>query len=371
MYSYMLFIDICSKNFIVFRVNVTILNIFVLTKNKNLIYICSMKNFCDEKIFLVVNLSYFGDVLLTNALCQNIKLNYPDSKIVFLVNKPFVEAASNQECVDDVLAFDKRGEHKGFRGLLKFVLNCPYKNKIHTSFVMYDNDRANLITFLLGVKTRISGGFRFSKFFVNKKFKHDEKYMHMQDINASFISALTNSEPKILPIKYNTNLSNDLFASSLLAKYKGRDIIGLCTVSKNIEKDMPIETAIEIINNYQKQGKIVLFLGAGKPSEDYANELIRRGCTDFENLVNATTISSLANILTACSVLITVDTGTMHLACAVNTPVAVVFYKTEMIEKWAPREFLYKSVIIKNGYNAENICKLADNLINKKDICIK
>jgi len=325
----------------------------------------------EEKIFLVINLSYFGDVLLTNSLCQNIKLNYPNSKIVFLVNKPFVEAAKNQYGVDDVLAFDKRGEHKGFLGLLKFVLNCPYRNKINTSFVMYDNDRGVILSFLLNAKRRVSGGVNFFKFLVNEKFSSDISVQHMQDINGSYIKAITKTDAKILPIRYNTNPAEDAFVCGLATKYSGKEIIGLCTVSKNKEKDIPVETAIEIINNYKEQGKVVFFLGAGSACEDYVSELRKRGCIDFENLVNATSISTLANVLKICNVLISVDTGTMHLACAVNTPVAVVFYKTDMIEKWAPREFLYKSIIIKNDYSAKNICYLANKLVNSNEIINK
>ena len=77
---------------------------------------------------MVINLSFFGDVLLTNSLCQNIKLNYPSSKVVFLVNKPFYEAAKNQLCVDDVLVFDNLStghletiETLGKYGSLNFV----------------------------------------------------------------------------------------------------------------------------------------------------------------------------------------------------------------------------------------------------------
>lgn len=323
-----------------------------------------MKNSTDKKVFLVINLSFFGDVLLTNVLCQNIKLNYPDSKIVFLVNKPFYEAAKNQYCVDDVLVFDKRNEHKGFWGLLKFVLSCPYRNKIYAAFNMYDNDRGVILSFLLNAKRRISGGVNFFKFLLTDKFPWGGKYYHMQDINAEYIKAMTGNEPEILPIRYLANPQEDVLACSLASKYKEQELVALCTVSKNKEKDMPIETAIEIINRYKKDGKVVLFVGAGQACEDYVAELAKRGCSDFVNLVNKTSISSLANILKLCKVLISVDTGTMHLACAVDTPVAVVFYKTDMIEKWAPREFLYKSVVIKDDYSSENICMLADDLGN-------
>ena len=61
----------------------------------------------NSKIFLVFNTAYFGDVLLCNTLCQNIKLIYPDSKVVMVVNKPFWEAAKYQKDVDDVVIYDK------------------------------------------------------------------------------------------------------------------------------------------------------------------------------------------------------------------------------------------------------------------------
>lgn len=328
-------------------------------------YTCAMKQRNKQKIFLVINLSFFGDVLLTNSLCQNIRLNYPDAKIVFLVNKPFFEAAKNQLCVDDVLVFDKRTEHKGFCGLLKFIFSCPYKNKIFASFVMYDNDRGNLISFLLGAKVRVAGGVNFFKFLVTHKYSHDTTRLHhMQDINGAYIEVLTGKDAEILPIRYVTNPTKDAFVCNFLSKNKGKDFVGLCTVSKNKEKDMPIETAIGIINKYAQEGKTVLFLGAGKTCEDYVNELYKRGCSNFENLVNATSISSLANILKLCKVLISVDTGTMHLSCAVDTPVAAVFYKADTIEKWAPREFLYKSIVIKENYSASNICMQADKLLS-------
>ena len=61
------------------------------------------------KKFLVINTSFFGDTLLTNPLCRNIKILYPDSHITFIVNKPFVEVATYCDGVDEVVAYDKKG----------------------------------------------------------------------------------------------------------------------------------------------------------------------------------------------------------------------------------------------------------------------
>ena len=81
----------------------------------------------DKKVFLVINTSYFGDVLLCNPLCQNIKNIYPNSKIVFVVDKPFVDAASFQKDVDEVVVYDKRGLHKVIWGFIKFIRDFKYR----------------------------------------------------------------------------------------------------------------------------------------------------------------------------------------------------------------------------------------------------
>lgn len=317
-----------------------------------------------EKIFLVINLSYFGDVLLTNSLCQNIKNSYPDSKIVFLTDKPFVEAAKYQYCVDDAIYIDKRGENKGFLGLLKFVLNCEYRNKVYAAFTMYDNDRGILISRLLNAQKRISGPSRAVKWMLTDIHKERSELIHMQDISGDFIRTLSGENGKLYPIKYITNPESDKLTQKIAQQYKDKSIISLCTVSKQKDKDMPIQTTIDIINKLNSQGKTVFYFGAGKACQDYATELKKNGCLKFVDLTNVTTINELANVMQLCEAVISIDTGTMHLAYATGVPTVCVFYRKEMIKKWAPRKSLYKStVVIDNDYSAENICNQTFELI--------
>ena len=326
-----------------------------------------MQNRENQKIFLIINLSYFGDVLLTNTLCQNIKLNYPDSKTVMLVDKSFYEAAKYQYCVDEAIYFDKKGENKGLLGLLKFVIGCKYKNKIYASFIMYDNERGILISTLLNSRKRISGPNKIFKWLLTDiHWERKNELVHMQDINGDFIRTLTGKNGEILPIKYQPNQENDELIEKIKKQFSEKEIIGLCTVSKQKAKDMPVDTAIEIINKLASQDKTVFYFGAGKECRDYANELKKRGCRNFVDLTNATTINQLAGIMQICKAVISIDTGTMHLSYATGVPTVCIFYKTEMIEKWAPRKSLYPhTIIIDKNYTAENICNKTIELINK------
>lgn len=311
----------------------------------------------EEKVFLVINLSCFGDVLLTNSLCQNIKLNYPKSKVVFCTDKPFMEAAKYQKDVDEVMVFDKRGKDKGFFNLLKFALTNPYRKKIEASFVIYGNSRGIILSKLLGAKKIITGDLK-KTFLVNTPQPKAYALINQQEANESLIEVLTGKESENLPIRYNANLDKDF-----MKEFYRENVVAVCFEANNFEKDMPIEIASEIIQTLKEDGKTVYYLGAGISAADYANQLRLNEC-DFIDLSNKTSILDLAKVLKMTKGLISIDTGTMHMACAVGVPVLGIFLKHDMVEKWAPKKELYKSDVIFEYITAENIVNKFNNLVN-------
>ncbi len=315
----------------------------------------------DEKIFLIINLSFFGDVLLTNALCQNLKIDYPNSKIIYIVNKPFYDAAFYQYGVDEVYEFDKKDKHKGLFGLFKFLNTFPkkYKHKIDAAFIIYANERGILLSYLLGCKQRISGPRNLDLLLTNVYKNNIPGRTYMQDANMDLLIPYIKRIPQILPIRYDWQRVNDSFANEIKEKYKNEEVIGLCAVSKKIEKDIPINTAVNIVKRLIKDNKTVFFFGNGDRTSEYSKRLTDL-LTDeekekFINLTNKTSIGALAVLLKFCKGVISIDTGTMHLACAVRCPTCAIFYQTDMIKRWAPRKELYNSVVITENYSADNI----------------
>lgn len=302
-----------------------------------------------EKIFLVFNTACFGDALLCNTLCQNIKINYPDSKIVFICDKPYYEAVKFQQDVDEVVVYDKNGKNKGLFGFFNFIMNFPYQNP-YCSFITYLNYRNILIAKFLKSKHIISE---------NKK----DKSLPVSFQHAKLLEQLTHKESLDLPIKYNIDdiLPNRL--SSIIPN--DRKYIALCTTSKDETKDMPISIATDLINKINKEKYEVVFVGAGNKAKNYSEELKNNNCK-FVDIVNKTSISELGKVLKNCEALISVDTGTMHLGCAVRIPVCVVFYKPNMTNKWAPRKELYNSIVIQENQTAENIWENTKYLMENK-----
>ena len=87
---------------------------------------------------------------------------------------------------------------------------------------------------------------------------------------------------------------------------------------------------------------------------------------NFVDLVDATTISQLANIMKLCKAVISIDTGTMHLSYATETPTVCIFNRAHTVEIWAPDKKLYPHTkVIEKGYSAESIYAETMNLIKE------
>lgn len=292
-----------------------------------------------EKCFLVFNTACFGDVLLCNSLVQNIKTIFPDSKVIFVVDKPFADVARCQQGVDEVVYYDKKGEHKGLFGLFKFVKIFKYINP-YASIITYHNERNYLISKLLRCK----------KIVMNKRNQND-KYS-VQEQSARLLNKLANESIINYPIKYNVPDAAYKQALELVPDIESS--ITVCFTSKKDSKDIPIETGIELIKKINGSGIKVVFTGAGEKARNYAQKLKENGCS-FVDMTDKTSIPVLAAMINLSRLLLTVDTGTMHLGCAVAKKIIAVWYEDITKTAWMPDKRLYNINIIEDNQTADNI----------------
>ena len=285
-----------------------------------------------EKVFVVFNTACIGDILVTNTLVRNIKNYYPDSKVVFVCDSPYSAVARYQEGVDDVVTYDKK-LIKSFSGFINFVKGFPYK-KPFAAMVTYSNERNLLISRLIGAKHIISNH-RCKLWNTNEKYRMGD-YVHMKDIWGGLIEPLV-GEHKNLPIKYCPPIVDSPVVN--MVKELKNPVV-LCTTSNFYKKDMGVNDCKKLIELMKEEGLTPVLTGAGKIAEKFSADLRKSGCFDFVDLVGCTSFPELANVLSICGKCITVDTGTLHFANALQVPVVGIFY-AGCDDMWASDESLY------------------------------
>ena len=326
------------------------------------------------KTFLVINTSFFGDTILTNPLCQNIKLEYPDAKVVFMVNKPFYEVAKYMKGVDEVICYDKKGKHKGLSGFLNFYHEYKeqYKNKIDASFVIYGNERGIILSKLLGAKKIYSDNTGLIKVLLdNGKIDYAGRE-HTQDKNGAMLELYTGKKVAPIPMHYTPPKEAADFVDEFLKKLnitEKDDLVAVCTTTKRVEKDMKIDQCVKLMAGLKQMGKTVLFVGSGQVAIDYVKELNMCGCREFIDLTNKTTIAQLGEVMTRCSSVVSVDTGTMHFSLALGVPVVSIFYLNDELNLrgWAPKNFYVHRLMADGDWSAEkmleNVCSLDEERV--------
>lgn len=334
-------------------------NLFFKTKyfaDKTEYYVFGLKvltkktNFNSQKIFVIIQLQCFGDNLCCNSLVQNIKTMFPESKIIFVVDKPWIDAAKYQKDVDEVFVFDKKGLHKGLWGIVKFVWKFPYK-KIDYILQLTKNERIWLISKLLHPR---------------RHFIENERIQNIKiiDRHCEVLKKISHKHIIEYPLTYIMN--DDIPPKFKDIIIKGKKYAAICTTTKLEKKDMNISEVLSLINKLGKKYEVI-FTGAGEKARMQAQELENKGCK-FINLVNKTSIPELAQVLKNCAGVISVDTGTMHFAYANNVPVLCVFNEKGAIPYWAPNEKLYKAKTVTSDIGIERICQTFERLMEEYDL---
>ena len=314
------------------------------------------------KTFLVYNTSFFGDMILTNPLCRQLKRVYPHSHLVFISDKTYADVARYMDGVDEVWIYDKHKKHKGITGFYNFYKEHKNTYSFDAAFIIF-------LSKLLGAKKIYADS---THKYVHRLLDNPPinygKWYQIQDQNTYLAELYTQVPTESLPMKYHVPEEAFAYVDSILLKDIHKPIIALNPITKNKEKDLKRDMLIPLIELITKASMMPVIIGTGKELETYYESLPKHTKEKTLNLNNKTTVPQLAAFLKRTKVLISADTGTAHFALALDVPVVDIFYRKnkESLRIWAPKNF-YRHKILSAGddFSAENIWKNALELINR------
>lgn len=297
------------------------------------------------KNIVIISLGFLGDTILVEPLTRNIKNNFPNSNIIFVVDNRFKEIPQGFECVDKVIYFDKYNEHNGLKGYL--TLAKQFKNKkIDTAIITHSHERSIILAKFIKAKNIISlplkGNLNIFNLLINKKRKYIE-----DEIRTTYKADYTN---KYLPENYKIENYDVTFKikedieKNVIEKFNyfiNDEYIVLSPASKDIWKDWSFDN----IENFIKNSPLKIVLVGVDKTNEIAQHLKEKNI-DFIDVTNQTSIMELAVIMKHAKSTVSVDTGTMHLSYAVKTPTICLFFNKEMVAEWAPKDRIKNKILI-------------------------
>ncbi|HDO27906.1 MAG TPA: glycosyltransferase family 9 protein [Bacteroidetes bacterium] len=274
------------------------------------------------KNILIIQTASLGDVILSTPVVEKLHHFYPDAGIDFLLKSGYQEIFRHHPFLHRVLAWDKSDKKYGhLRELIKFVRQNKYDLVINLQRFA----SSGLITALSGAPVRI--GFKknpLSLFFTQRvahKIGKSNSGPHETERNLKLIERLTDHSSfpvKIYPSQHDY---------AKVSQYKTRQYITVAPGSLWFTKQYPEEKWVEFVGSLEKD-IVVYFLGS--PNELNLCERIIGESGHANNLNLAGKLSFLESAALMRDALMNYvnDSAPMHLASAVNAPVAAIYCST-------------------------------------------
>ena len=259
------------------------------------------------KKILIIRFSSIGDIVLTSPVVRCVKQQIPGAEIHFITKKFFSDLIEFNPHIDKKIYLqDKVSE------TIKHLRNQKYDLVID----LHKSIRSKLITTALRIKTISFDKLNYKKWLLVRFKKNTLPYKHIVDRYFDELKKIN---------VFNDNKGLELFTNDVtLPLLPFKNYIAFVIGAKHETKKLPSEKIIEIIK--QLNGNIVL---VGGKEDEKTGEIIRNsfpekifnGCGRYSVLQSALVISHA-------DVVITHDTGMMHIAAAFKKKIVSIWGNT-------------------------------------------
>jgi lipopolysaccharide heptosyltransferase II len=269
---------------------------------------------------LLLRLSSLGDIVLTTALITALRERYPESRIDLVIASEYESIVSVLPDVSRVHVFNKSTGLKGLRALRRSLKNERYDYVLDLHNVL----RTRILRRGLGKHISVIDKRTFRRWML-VRFKRDFLKVAPDVIGRYFETAkalkvVDDGRPPKLKATHERNPKR----------------IAVAPGARHWNKRWPAEYYRDLAQTLLDKGYEVVFYGSRADVETI--EQIRNGLTgNHRSLADETTITEAAHSLAKCAAAITNDSGLMHIAQAVGTPVVTLFGPTVQRFGFAPR----------------------------------
>ncbi len=287
---------------------------------------------------LVIKPSSLGDIVHTFPAVQLLRQAYPDATITWVVNEEYAELVELCPAVDEVILFRRRrwGGMRHWPELISFVREL----RGHKYELVLDFQgllRSSLIALASGGRRRV--GFRAAR--EGASLLYTEKVLlpvnikHAIDKNIFLVRSALGTSAVAKPVKFKSH-HDAVKRSETLLREHGLDgagfLLAAAPVARWESKTWPPQFFADVFTAVAAQIPDLRVWLVGTESERAKGEELIAMCSAHvkpENLMGRPNLTTLVELLRQSDALLTNDSGPMHLAAALGTPVVSMFGATD------------------------------------------
>ncbi len=289
--------------------------------------------FADAPHVLVIRRRYLGDIVLLGSVLRNLRLHWPGAQLTVLTESAYTDILALNPDVTTALAFPDTLAHWP-----SFV--AALRRARFTHVLDFDNtEKTALITRLTGALLRVC----FDRELI--KFRYPRFYTHSAKVTNAFYDShhITDTYLELLrplgvPIQSHevrlVPLAPAFAVARKIIPRGGRKVL-LHPGSRSPFRVWPAERFAAVADRLQDELGAQVFLVAGPAEQELVGEIRSHAKTHLVALDRAFSVGQFAALLAQFDAFLCHDSGPMHIAAAVGTPVVALF-SSQNATIWRP-----------------------------------
>ena len=299
---------------------------------------------------LVIRLSAIGDVVRTIPAVKGLRERYPDAYIAWLVEEKSSDILLDSPYLDRVIVFPRTQLVRNPGPAIGFVQELR-RGRFDTVLDFHGIFKSGLLAFLSGAEKRIGFHRRYTKefnsLFINHTVVPPGERISRFERNVSLVESLgaipSNLDVEIVvPDEVKRDVENMLRPFD-----KGKPLVAIHPTTSRPFKHWDSANYAKVADRLLTDGVAQVIVTCGPGEEESAQQVLSQMQSGGVPLVQNRSLREYAWLVKQADVYFGADTGPMHIASAMGTPVVAMFGPTDPVVNGPyrqPHRVLYKGL---------------------------
>ncbi len=306
------------------------------------------------KKILIINVNWLGDIIFSTPVFKALKRQYPQAAITCLGVPRVREVLECAPGVDHVLVYDEKGRDWNLFAKLGLILKLR-KEKFDAVFLLHRSMTRALLVYLAGIPQRIGYDIKAKGPLLTHRVPATDNLIHRSDHYLKVIESFgVKVDDRVCELKA------DQEAEEYIARLFQEKGIGPAdfTVVVNTGgnwglKRWPQENFVRLIGRLAQDLQAKIILPGGKQDIEMVEDIAGKSGVPIINAAGQTNLKQLAALMKKVCLVISADSGPLHVADSVGANTVALFGPTRP-EMTGPRG-KGKNILLQNdvGCNRE------------------
>lgn len=284
------------------------------------------------KRILITRTDRIGDVVLSLPAIKAVRKAFPDAYIAVVVRPRADDILKGNPYVDEVIVYDKNKTHKGILKNLGFIKRLRGR-KFDMVLILHSTKRINLLCFLAGIPRRIGYARGKADFLLTDRIEYTKKLGEKHEAEYSLdILRYLGIEPEFSnPFIYVQDKDNQR-AEEILKSFginKGEKFAILHPGASCVSKMWPLENFAKIGDMLAENLKMKAMINLAPDQAGFGKKVMAMMKNQPVFFCDPTTLGEMAALFKKANLVISNDSGPVHIAAAVGVPVISIFGRNQ------------------------------------------